>query len=283
MKMLNKLVTAAAVSLAFAASAQAGVVMNDWKFNPNGGGLSGAQTINEYLDVNGNSFIDLNATGNNKFSFTEHSVFNIPQADSNGALFPINYPGGNITATFEAYGTGTFNGGFTFAGGTINIYQNTTNGAYGTSAGYYGANLGNLIATFDVMAGGGGKVDQIGNPISNGQVTVNAMAGEGDLMAGYFFDKSGKDLSTQSVLSFAFTNANPLQQTTQLMIDEIACQFAGLGEGCTIGTTDTGRSFFLGTNGQFKLAEVPEPGSLALFGIAMLGAGVVSRKRAKKA
>jgi hypothetical protein len=63
----------------------------------------------------------------------------------------------------------------------------------------------------------------------------------------------------------------------------VACQFAGLGAGCTVGNTANGRNFFLGTNGQFKLAEVPEPGSLALFGIAMLGAGVATRKRAKKA
>jgi hypothetical protein len=280
MKMLNKLVCAAAVTLAFAASAQAGVVMNDWQFNPTGSGLSGAQTIHEYLDVNGNSFIDLTGTGSNRFNFTEHSVFNILQHDSNGHVI---YPSGSITATFEAYGTGSFSGSFTFAGGTIKIYQNTTPDQYGTSAGYYGANLGSNIATFDVMAGGGGRVDQLGNPISNGQVTVNAVANAGDLLPGYFFSKNGTDLSNQSVLSFAFTNANPLQQPTQLMVDEVACQFAGLGAGCTVGDTASGRSFFLGTNGQFKLAEVPEPGSLALFGIAMLGAGVVTRKRAKKA
>jgi hypothetical protein len=39
----------------------------------------------------------------------------------------------------------------------------------------------------------------------------------------------------------------------------------------------------LSNNGQFKLAEIPEPGSLALLGIAMLGAGVVRSKRSKQA
>jgi hypothetical protein len=289
MKFLNKLACAAAVALTFAGTANAGVVMNDWKFNPNGGGFASAQKIHEYLDVNGKSFIQLNTTGgSNAFSFTEHSVFNITQADGNGKLFPLNFAGGNITATFVANGTGSLNGGFTFSGGTINIYQNPVNNQYGTTNGIYGANLGTLIGTFDVLAGGGGRVDQFGNPITNGQVTVNAKASAGDLAAGYWFRGNGDDLSNESVLSFAFTNANPQQDAggEPNLVAEVACQFAGYtGAGCNGSAyADLNRDhFFLATNGEFKLAEVPEPGSLALFGIAMLGAGVVSRKRAKKA
>lgn len=291
MKMLNKLVSAAAVATAFAGSAHAGVVMNDWVFNPIGTGFANGQTIHENLNVAGNSFIELSPTNQSGgFAFTEHSVFNIPQADANGQLFPVNFAGGNITATFVASGTGTLGGGFTFSGGTISIYQNPVNSQYATSAGYYGANLGNLIATFNVQAGGGGDVDAFGNPVANGQVTVNAVAGLGALQPGYFFDKTGKDLSTQQVLSFAFTNANPLQSPTALQVSEIMCQFAGYtGSGCNGSPYNPGApdqirtTLFLNTDGQFKLAEVPEPGSLALFGIAMLGAGVVTRKRAKKA
>jgi hypothetical protein len=289
MKFLNKLACAAAVALTFAGTANAGVVMNNWVLNPTGGGFAGGQTIHEYLDVNGSSFIQLSGTpGSSSFTFTEHSVFNIPQADGNFKLFPLNYPGGNLTATFEATGTGTLNSGFTFSGGTIKIYQNPTANQYGTTAGIYGANLGNLIGTFDVLAGGGGRVDQFGNPISNGQVTVNAKANTGDLASGYWFRGNGDDLSMESVLAFAFTNANPLQNAngTPNLVSEVACQFAGYtGAGCdgTAYVDVNGNHFFLATNGEFKLAEVPEPGSLALFGIAMLGAGVVSRKRAKKA
>ncbi|MGZ5200161.1 MAG: flocculation-associated PEP-CTERM protein PepA [Telluria sp.] len=287
MKLLNKLACAAAVTLAFAGSANAGVVMNDWVFNPVGTGFTNGQTIHENLNVAGNSFIQLApvAGSHTAFTFSEHSVFNIPQADANGHYFPVTYPGGNITATFVANGSGSLGHGFTFTGGTISIYQNPTNNQYATSAGIYGADLGTKIATFNVLPGGGGQVDQYGNPISNGQVTVNAQANAGDLKAGYFFDKTGKDLSTQSVLSFAFTNANPLQSPTALQISEIMCQFSGYcpstynpGPDNQVRTT-----LFLNTDGQFKLAEVPEPGSLALFGIAMLGAGVMTRKRAKKA
>ncbi|MFC5513915.1 flocculation-associated PEP-CTERM protein PepA [Massilia jejuensis] len=285
MKFLKKLACAAAVAMSVAGGANAATVMNNWVFNPVGTGFSAGQTVNEYLDVNGNAFIQINPTGGSSFSFTEHAVFNIVQADSNGALFPVNYAGGNITAIFEATGTGNFSGAFTFTGGTIKMYQNPTNGQYGSTAGFYGANLGNEIAVFNVMAGGGGLVDASGSPTNNGQVSVFAQADAGALDAGYFFRENGDDLSAESVMGFAFTNANTIGNPTRRLVDEVACQFAGYtGSGCN-GTdyANNPGNFFVSNNGQFKLAEVPEPGSLALFGIAMLGAGVMSRKRAKKA
>ncbi len=286
MNFLKKLGCAAAVTLAMAGTANAGPVLNDWVFNPTGGGFAGGQTVNEYLDVNGNAFIQITPTGGSGFSFKENAVFNITQADGNGQLFPVNYAGGNITATFEAVGTGNFSGAFSFTSGTIRMYQNPINGQYSSTAGVYGANLGTQIAEFTVLAGGGGLVDASGSPTNNGQVTVLAKAAPGALAEGYFFRENGKDLSLESILSFAFTNANTVGQPTGNLVSEVACQFAGFnGAGCNGGTYSNtpGQYFFVGNNGQFKLAEVPEPGSLALFGIAMLGAGVISRKRAKKA
>jgi len=295
MKFLKKLACAAAVAVSFAGAANAEIVLNDWVFNPNGGGFEAGQQIGEYLDINGNSFIQLTPTGARSFSFVEHAVFNIVQADGNGRLFPVNYAGGNITATFEGFGNGTLgtgstNGSFSFSGGTIRMYQNPTNNQYGSTNGVYGANLGNLIAEFNVLAGGGGQVDASGSPIANGQVSVFAKAEAGDLAPGYFFRGNGDDLSMEDIMSFAFTNANPITNPgntgTENLVSEVACQYAGFtGAGCngSAYANAPGQYFFISNNGQFKLAEVPEPGSLALFGIAMLGAGVVSRKRAKKA
>ncbi|MFC5477647.1 flocculation-associated PEP-CTERM protein PepA [Massilia suwonensis] len=282
---MKKLACAAAVAMSLAGGANAATVLNDWVFNPTGGGFATGQKINEYLDVNGNAFIQINPTGGTSFSFSEHAVFNIVQADSKGALFPVNYPGGNITATFEATGTGNFSGAFSFSGGTIRMYQNSTNNQYATTEGIYGANLGNQIAEFTVMAGGGGLVDASGSPTNNGQVTVFAKAEAGSLDSGYFFRENGQDLSTESIMAFAFTNANTVANPDGTLVSEVACEYAGFtGPGCNGGTyANTPGYFFVSNNGQFKLAEVPEPGSLALFGIAMLGAGVVSRKRAKKA
>lgn len=288
MKLLKKLACASAVALSMGA-AQAAPVLNDWVFNPTGDGYESGQVVNEYLDVNGNAFIELTSTGGTSFSFREHAVFNIAQADSNGILFPIAYPGGNISAVFEATGTGNFSGAFTFTGGTIRMYQNPTNGQYGSTNGTYGADLGNLIATFDVLAGGGGLVDASGSPTTNGQVSVFARADAGALAPGYFFRDGGDDLSDESILAFAFTNANTVGDPTERLVDEVACEFAGFGgPGCDGGdyANSPGNYFFISSNGQLKLndtgGEVPEPGSLALFGIAMLGAGFAVRRRAKQ-
>lgn len=291
MNFLKKLGCAAAVTVAMAGSANADTVMNDWVFNPAGTGFSNGVTIGEYLDITGNAFIQLSAGSSaGSFNFREHAVFAVPYGDNQqtGYFNQLN-PRGNITATFEASGTGTFGGAFSFTGGTIKMYQSDTN-QFTSTNGIYGANVGNLIAEFEVLPGGGGTVDANGSPTNNGQVSVTARAVEGGLAAGYFFRGNGNDLSLESVLSFAFTNANTLATPRGNLVSEVACEFAGFtGPGCGSGSyaNAPGQYFFVGNNGQFKLgeqlAEVPEPGSLALFGIAMLGAGVISRKRAKKA
>lgn len=282
MKLLKKLASATALTFAAAASAHAGTVINNWQLNPSGTGQAGAITVEESLTVAGTSFIALNSTDGSTFSFNEYAAFNVVGKD-NGLPTGTNY---GLTAIFRATGTGVFSGAFTFTSGTITLYSSPTQ-TFGSTAGIYGADQGTAIANFTVMAGGGGLVDGSGNPTGNGVVSVFAEAlTPGGLLPGYFFNSAGLDLSGTDVLSFAFTNSNGTGLPSTTAIKEIACDFGGYtGPGCSGGTyANVPGQYILGGNaGQFKLAEVPEPGSLALFGIAMLGAGVISRKRASKA
>jgi len=284
MNVFKKIACGAAVALSMMGSASAASVMNNWVFNPTGSGFATGQTINEYLDITGNAFINLTPGPNGTFTFQENAVFRSPYAD-NGPSFAGTF-GRYITATFSASGSGTFSGAFQFNSGTINIYSNIVD-SFGGSAGYYGADQGTLIATFDVEQGGGGRVDANGDPTGNGEITVLAKAkAPAGLAPGYWYRGNGDDLSSEDILSFAFTNANTIGQPTAQLVREVACQFANFGgPGCPTGTGYSnvpGDYFFVSNNGQFKLADVPEPGSLALFGIALLGVGFANRKRAAK-
>jgi hypothetical protein len=285
MKLITKLLCTAGVALSMMGAAHAETILNNWSFNPTGTGPVGAMPVTESLDVTGAGFIDLTVTGANTFNFVEHAVFKILSGDNGTNEIDSYWNDQRVTATFEAAGQGTFNGGFIFTSGKIRMY--TTNAAvapYGTSAGFYGANVGTMIAEFDVLVGGGGLVNPDGSPVNNGQVTVHAKASAGaGLMPGVFFRNGNIDLTNEDVLSFAFTNANTILLPTDMQVSEIICQYSGyVAQGCTAATySNTPNDHFLvGNNGQFKLASVPEPTSIALFGIALLGAGVVSRKRA---
>lgn len=281
---LRKLTTLVALASALGTgAASAGVVLNDWFFNPAGTGVGTARQVSEYWDITGNAFIDLTNGPGTSFAFTEYGVFQSTGADGGAGWGSF---GREVTALLTATGVGNYASGFMFTGGTLSLYADSSFD-YGTnSAGVapvYGANNGTLLATLSVTPGGGGAVDANGSPVSNGIVTLLS---EFTYMApNTWFMPNGSPMGLTDTIAFAFTNANPISSPTATAVKEIICEGAGATPGATNCATGTGYAnvaqdyVFVSNNGQFKLNTVPEPGSLALVGLGMLGLAFASRRK----
>lgn len=273
---INALISAAAVSLAISA-APANAFLLNWKFGFDGtGNIATATTINEFLDVVGPSVITTtvpNGAGN--YTFTENGAVNVVGHDGG-----VPFTGTTQIAALLNPITGNANlgGAITYTGGTIDVYFNGSQ-TFATAAGTYGVNPGasTLIGTFTPVTGSG-LVDLTGIP--NGQQTISATASF--LAPGFWWNSTGTDLSTllatNPVFGFATTNASFVNPATALVVSELgggSVTNCLPGQGGACGGVG---NFEISNNGQFRLSQVPEPGTLALFGIAMVGLGFARRR-----
>jgi hypothetical protein len=277
-KQFVALLAAGAMYAAITSAASATTFMSDWKLNLAGTGSGGAVVINEYLDTLGNSYIKNTVTGTS-VAFNEVGFFESIIHDGAGLNSPTfsNF----LTATFAGSGSGTLNGNITFnPGGFLKMYSDTINN-YGSTTANYGANDGTLIASFKIKDGNG-TIDPSGIP--NGQITVSLVADF--VKTGYFFDKNNVDLATYLtttpfLLGFATTNASAMQNpiTTPNLISELA-QFAGIPVSDI--TNQAPGNLVVSDNGQYRLQAVPEPGTMALFGLGMFGLAIFGKRRMNK-
>ncbi len=273
--------TLVAAGMAVASAAQSAVVTN-WYLDADGaGGAGGATHITSFLDIVGGAYIVLTPTGGANFTFEEWGAV---RSTSHDFGLPYNATQTReLAALFDATGNGTFGGDATFTGGTLNLYSIPL-GQWGSTTGIFGVD-GMPIATFEVI-GGGLQVNPDGTPIANGQVELIAKATF--LAAGYFFFDAGLTMDMADVVNdpmgllfgFATVNANqiPTDQLNTTFADEI---FESTGLPGTWVNDPALGSFFVSNNGQFRLS-VPEPGTVALMGIGLLGLGLVRRRRVQR-
>ena len=256
--------------------------MQDWEFDADAGGPISAETINEYWDISGISYIDnYNFSGydpGDTFLFKEWGFFTSNSHDG-GNLWDFIYSGYELTAIFYAEGSGVLGGGINLTTGWLEIYiddspdyENET--SLSTPGIYYGANDGTMIARFQLTYGYG-NIDTEGVP--NGNITTHFQA---EFIApGYLFDSSGRDLSTYPVISwilgFSTTNASWVQNPNDEFVHEVQ-QWSGL----TVGNTPP-EDLVISGNGQWRLQVVPEPATIMLLGAGLLGVAVYARKKVR--
>jgi len=256
-------------------AAPASAFLQNWSLDIDGsgeigGGPNTAQTINEYLDTVGPSYI-VNTITNPAFGTgTFHDV---------GAFVSQNHDGGQayswggnyeLTGLFDGNGSVNLNdGSIGFTGGTLKIYADS-NPNFGSTVGAdtYGADDGTLIGTFNVLSGAG-SITSTGIP--NGQISLEFQATS--LLQGYWFDENGQDLATDPenlIFGLGTTNASYTQNPTSAVVDELA--------GGNSANTPPNH-LFVGTNGQFRASPVPVPGTILLLGTGLLGLIVSSKKK----
>jgi hypothetical protein len=279
MKLFKKTLATLATIGVMTAAGSANAITTNWYIDQDGSaGVGGTTLITSFLDITGGALVALSPTGGTGFDFTEWGAVRSTTHD-----FGLDYNAtqtANLASLFTASGTGTFGGSASFQIGTLNLYSIGL-GTWGTTSGTFGV-TGSPIATFQII-GGGLTVNPDGTPTANGQVEIIARATF--MSAGYFFQDAAQTLDLASIVSspdglifgFATTNANfiPTNQLNLTFASEIR-DYSGL-PGPVVNDPTLGQ-FYVSNNGQYRL-QIPEPASLALFGVGLLGLGMMRRRR----